>query len=144
MQMSSLQINGGQIGFGEIDAGEVGPGAVFSARFHPLLVLIQDFGQIDKRNSDRAFSARWFLSGWLFLCRLNDRDPGLQFFDFFDGLGFWSHSNTFPRQISFAHKMQPGGGFLRRIRATPAPTFEFTMKCRWALQSSRNCALKIA
>ena len=57
MQVCGLQIDAGEVRFSQVDAGEVRPGAAFSARFHPLLVLIQNFCKIDQRNSDGAFAA---------------------------------------------------------------------------------------
>ena len=98
MQMSSLQIDAGQIGFGQVDSGEVGPRTGFCARFHPLFVLVQNFSEVDERNSDSAFSGgRLLNSRRFFHCRVIDRDFRFQFFHFFDCLDFRSHANTFPR-----------------------------------------------
>ena len=95
--MSGLQIDAGQVGFRKIDAAEVGLVSGFSARFHPLFVLIQNLGEIDERNSDRAFSAGSFRNGRRFFFRLRiDCDFGLQLFNFFDCVDIRSHANSFP------------------------------------------------
>ena len=83
--MRALQIDAREIRLRKVHAAEVGFGAGFSARFHPSLVLIQNFGKIDQRNSDRAFSGRK-----IFYARILAGNFILQVFD------FQSHLERFP------------------------------------------------
>ena len=88
--MCALQIDASEVCFRKIHPAEIRFRAGFSARFHPDFVLIQNLGQVDQRNSDRAFPRRN-----IFGRMISARNFSLHVFD------FQCHSNVFPRPFGF-------------------------------------------
>ncbi len=106
MQMGSLQIDSSEIRFGQVDAAKIRFDPRLAAGFHPLFVLIQNFGQIEQGNRYGFFADGSF--GGFRKCFFRHASHGyfaFQFFDFFDRCRIRTHSNSFPQLSSwfFAH-----------------------------------------
>src|SRR6184192_1675799 len=138
MQVCGLQIDAGEVRFSQVDAGEVRPGAAFSARFHPLLVLIQNFCKIDQRNSDGA--SRLGTSSTAGGVSFAAASMVISVFSSSTSLIAWISGDIralSPEELlPLSAICAPGRVSRVRIRATPAPTFESTRNFRCAPQSS--------